>query len=110
MCDFLAVDRCLDDCIGFGPVAGKDFYGGSRHENTVCGLIPVQTQIAARQTYQQLAIGPAGEIIRLAEEEGERLTPQVRDSIRDKFSKTVRDDGSVWAASSSWFVTAYNPE
>lgn len=57
-----------------------------------------------------LAIGPAGEIIRLAEEEGERLTPQVRDSIAEHFQKIARDDGSVWAGSSAWFVTAYNPE
>lgn len=57
-----------------------------------------------------LSIGPAGEIIRLAEEEGERLLPKVRDSIRDHFSKSVKHDGTVWAGSSSWFVTAYNPE
>ena len=57
-----------------------------------------------------LAIGPAGEIIRLAEEEGERLTPQVRDALQEKFSKRARDDGSVWKGSSSWFVTAYNPD
>ena len=57
-----------------------------------------------------LNIGPAGEIIRLAEEEGERLTPQVRESLVKKFTQTARDDGSVWAGSSAWFVTAYNPE
>ncbi len=57
-----------------------------------------------------LAIGPAGEIIRLAEEEGERLTPEVIKSLRNAFGKTVREDGSVWASSSAWFVTAYNPE
>ena len=56
-----------------------------------------------------LDIGPAGEIIRLAEEEGQRLLPRVKESIRECFSKLTRDDGSVWAGSSSWFVTAYNP-
>ena len=56
-----------------------------------------------------LAIGPSGEIIRLAEEEGERLTPQVKESIAETFGKTMREDGSVWAGSSAWFVTAYNP-
>lgn len=56
-----------------------------------------------------LAIGPTGEIIRLAEEEGERLTPQVREALQEKFSETVRADGSVWAGSSSWFVTAHRP-
>ena len=56
-----------------------------------------------------LAIGPTGEIIRLAEEEGERLTPQVREALQEKFSETARADGSVWAGSSSWFVTAHSP-
>ncbi len=57
-----------------------------------------------------LDIGPAGEIIRLAEEEGERLTPEVIKSLREAFTKLERDDGSVWLSSSAWFVTAYNPE
>ena len=56
-----------------------------------------------------LTVGPAGEIIRLAEEEGERLLPEVRDAIRNHFSNMSREDGSVWAGSSAWFVTAYNP-
>ena len=56
-----------------------------------------------------LAIGPAGEIIRLAEEEGERLTPQVREALVEKFSEKVRDDGGVWLGSSSWCVSAFNP-
>lgn len=56
-----------------------------------------------------LEIGPTGEIIRLAEEEGERLTPKVREALRENFSEKLRDDGSVWLGSSSWFVTSYNP-
>jgi ubiquinone/menaquinone biosynthesis C-methylase UbiE len=54
-----------------------------------------------------MEIGPAGEIIRLAEEEGQRLSPQVRDSLYELFSQRVRDDGSVWATSSAWFLNAY---
>jgi ubiquinone/menaquinone biosynthesis C-methylase UbiE len=57
-----------------------------------------------------LAIGPAGEIIRLAEEEGERLTPEVIESFRKAFKDVARKDGSVWLSSSAWFVTSYNPE
>ena len=56
-----------------------------------------------------LNIGPAGEIIRLAEEEGERLTPQVKETLQAHFAKLQRDDGSVWSGSSAWFITAYNP-
>ena len=56
-----------------------------------------------------LNIGPAGEIIRLAEKEGERLTPKVRESLKAHFEKNTRDDGSVWAGSSAWYITAFNP-
>ena len=51
-----------------------------------------------------MALGPAGEIIRLAGGEGERLRPQVVVALRDTLSKYVREDG-VWAPSSSWFIT-----
>ncbi len=56
-----------------------------------------------------LQIGPAGEIIRLAKEEGERLKPKVTKTLQDVIGKHRREDGSVWAPSSAWFVTAYNP-
>jgi ubiquinone/menaquinone biosynthesis C-methylase UbiE len=56
-----------------------------------------------------MAYGPAGEIIRLAEEEGERLKPQVKTALRDVFSKYIRDDNSVWAPSSAWIISACNP-
>lgn len=56
-----------------------------------------------------LEIGPTGEIIRLAGEEGEKLRPQVELALREVIGQFVRDDGSVWAPSSAWFVTAYNP-
>ena len=57
-----------------------------------------------------LTIGPAGEIIRLAEEEGQRCLPQVKEALAEVVGRYVRDDGTVWAPSSSWFVTARNPE
>jgi hypothetical protein len=55
-----------------------------------------------------MALGPPGEIIRLAAEEGERLKPQVTVALRDTLSRYVRPDG-VWAPSSTWFITAGNP-
>ena len=55
-----------------------------------------------------MALGPAGEIIRLAGEEGEKRKPEVVAALRDTFAKYARDDG-VWAPSSTWFVTARNP-
>jgi len=57
-----------------------------------------------------LEIGPAGEIIRLAEDEGQRLKGEVEVALRDVIGKYQREDGSIWAPSSAWFVSAYNPE
>ena len=56
-----------------------------------------------------MALGPAGEIIRLAGEEGEALKPQIVVALRQALAQFVRADGSVWGPSSAWFVTAVNP-
>ncbi|MGH8482150.1 MAG: class I SAM-dependent methyltransferase [Nevskiaceae bacterium] len=53
-----------------------------------------------------MALGPAGEIIRLAGDEGVRLRPQVVAALSEAFAPYVRPDGSVWCPSSTWFVTA----
>jgi ubiquinone/menaquinone biosynthesis C-methylase UbiE len=55
-----------------------------------------------------MALGPAGEILRLAREEGERKRPAVVAALRDFFAPLARPDG-VWGASSSWIVTAEAP-
>lgn len=55
-----------------------------------------------------MALGPAGEIIRLAGEEGERLKPQVVSALRATLSRYSTRRG-VWAPSSTWFVTSRNP-
>jgi hypothetical protein len=52
-----------------------------------------------------MALGPAGEIIRLAGAEGEKRKPQVAEALRQALALHQRADG-VWAGSSSWFVTA----
>jgi len=52
-----------------------------------------------------MALGPAGEIIRLAGAEGERLMPAVAVALRQTLAPYVRDDG-VWAPSSTWFITS----
>jgi len=54
------------------------------------------------------ALGPAGEIIRLAGAEGERLRPTVVAALRQTLARYVRDDG-VWAPSSTWFISARRP-
>ncbi len=55
-----------------------------------------------------MALGPAGEIIRLAREEGERLKPQVTKTLREALTPYLKDNG-VWAPSSTWFINARNP-
>ncbi len=55
-----------------------------------------------------MALGPAGEIIRLAGAEGERLKPAVAGALRHTLARYVRNDG-VWAPSSTWFITARRP-
>jgi len=55
-----------------------------------------------------MALGPAGEIIRLAGEEGEKRRPQVVAALREALARYSRADG-VWAPSSTWFVNARNP-
>lgn len=56
-----------------------------------------------------MALGPAGEIIRLAGAEGERLRPQVRDALRKMFAARQRADGTVWGGSSSWTIRGERP-
>ena len=55
-----------------------------------------------------MALGPAGEIMRLAGSESDRLKPQVVSALREALSTYERQDG-IWAPSSTWFITARNP-
>ncbi|MGH7634428.1 MAG: class I SAM-dependent methyltransferase, partial [Gemmatimonadaceae bacterium] len=55
-----------------------------------------------------MALGPAGEVIRLAGAEGERLKPEVVAALRETLAPFMRADG-VWAPSSTWFITAASP-
>ena len=54
------------------------------------------------------ALGPAGEVIRLAGEEAERIRPEIEGALREALAEFVRPDG-VWASASTWIVTARNP-
>jgi hypothetical protein len=55
-----------------------------------------------------MALGPAGEIIRLAGAEGEKRKPEVIAALKETLAPFVRPDG-VWAPSSTWFISANNP-
>lgn len=52
-----------------------------------------------------MALGPAGEIVRLAKEEGEKHKPQVIAALTDAFSSLKAADGSIVAPSSAWIIT-----
>jgi ubiquinone/menaquinone biosynthesis C-methylase UbiE len=56
-----------------------------------------------------MALGPAGEIIRLAGDEGQKRKPEIVVALRETLSRFARSDG-VWGPSSTWFVTARNPQ
>lgn len=55
-----------------------------------------------------MALGPAGEIVRLAGERGERKRPLVEAALREALSVFARPNG-VYAPSSTWIVTAVAP-
>ncbi len=55
------------------------------------------------------AIGPAGELIRVNEDEGERLRPQIERALREELASYQRADG-VYAPTSAWIVAARNPD
>jgi ubiquinone/menaquinone biosynthesis C-methylase UbiE len=56
-----------------------------------------------------LDIGPAGEIMRLAEADGERLRPQVEEALRRRFEGLPRQGSAVYGDSSVWIVNGRRP-
>ena len=55
-----------------------------------------------------MAIGPAGEIIRLSGDDAERIRPQLQEAIGGALADFGTDDG-VRGPSSTWIVTARSP-
>jgi hypothetical protein len=53
----------------------------------------------------QLLVGPSGEIVREAGEEGQRKLPDVRRDLHDFMSPYLRDEG-VFMPSSTWSIMA----
>jgi SAM-dependent methyltransferase len=56
----------------------------------------------------QLALGPAGEIVREAGAVAQARDQEIRAALRDELARYARADG-VWMESSSWTITARNP-
>jgi ubiquinone/menaquinone biosynthesis C-methylase UbiE len=83
--------------------AGYDRIAFERYDADIC----IGRDLAEAIEFA-MALGPAGEIIRLAGEEGERRKPEVVAALRETLAPYARE-GGVWAPSSTWFVTACNP-
>ena len=83
--------------------AGYDRIRFERYDGDIC----IGRDLAEAVEFA-IALGPAGEIMRLAQGEGEKRKPQVVAALRETLSRYARD-GGLWAQSSTWFVTARNP-
>jgi len=94
-----------------GPDMVSDMLQGAGYERIA--FTRYDTEVCIGRTLDDaiefaMALGPAGEIIRLAGDEGEKRKGQVVAALRETFSTHQRADG-IWAGSSTWFVTARNP-
>lgn len=71
--------------------------------------IPIQTGRDLDEAVDfAMALGPAGEVIRLAGEEAERLRPEIAAALREALGEFAGVDG-VWAPASTWIVSARAP-
>ena len=58
-----------------------------------------------------LAIGPGGEVFREAGEElAEAKRPEIEREMRTFFESQERDSKGIWAPTSSWVISARNPD
>ena len=53
-----------------------------------------------------MALGPAGEILRLQGKRAAHLHGRVREALREGLSEFRHEDGRLWAPSSTWIVSA----
>jgi ubiquinone/menaquinone biosynthesis C-methylase UbiE len=56
-----------------------------------------------------MAIGPAGELIRLAGSKADALRPTLEAELREAYADLARDDGEVWSRGSVWIVSGRAP-
>jgi hypothetical protein len=56
----------------------------------------------------QLALGPAGEMVREAGALAEARQDEIGAALREELARHAKDDG-VWMDSSSWTIRARNP-
>jgi SAM-dependent methyltransferase len=83
-------------------IAGYDHISFERFDTDICIGRSLDDAIAFA-----MALGPAGEIIRLAGKAGEQRKGKVVSALRETFAVHLQADGVVMP-SSSWYVTARN--
>ena len=57
----------------------------------------------------QMALGPAGEIVREAGALADSRKNEIQHALRSEIGRYRKADGSIWMESSSWTITARNP-
>ena len=71
--------------------------------------LPIQTGRDLEEAVEfAMALGPAGEVIRLAGAEAERIRPEIAAALREALADFEGPDG-VWAPASTWIVSARAP-
>ncbi len=83
--------------------AGFDRISFERYDTEICIGQDLQEAVEFA-----MALGPAGEIIRLAGEQGEKRRLEVTAALQKLLADYRRADG-IWLGSSSWRVRAQNP-
>jgi SAM-dependent methyltransferase len=72
--------------------------------------LPLQTGLDLDEAVEfAMALGPAGEAIRLAGEEADRLRPEIAAALREVLVDFEGPEG-VWAPASTWIVSARAPQ
>jgi hypothetical protein len=56
-----------------------------------------------------LALGPAGEVVRLVGDDADRVRPQIEADLRKALADFVQPDGEVVAPASTWIISARAP-
>lgn len=93
-----------DDTSGWMQNAGFEHVSLERHDiDMKIGKDPEEAMEFA------LAIGPAGEVIRLSGKAAEAKMGEIKSSVAKALEPYKKDDG-VWMPSSTWFVTGYRPK
>jgi len=82
--------------------AGWDRITLERHDRPICLGRSLDEAVEFA-----LALGPAGEAVRLAGAAGEARRPELAAAVRDHFTRyAIGEDGQIEASSSVWLVTA----